>query len=233
MRITKSLFTAVLLLAFTFISFAQDEGIDVKTEDAYVSIGEIKPKHTFNVVIGLPNSTINKPFEGIMRGIVDVNPYYQYSLANSLVFGAGLRYTHFTINEFRVPEKLDGVMHSMGAFFKFGYEKFFTVRFAMDFSVKVGYNWHSMVTDLNKTVRGGAYRFDSGFIEPTFGLILSASEHSSFRVTVGYTFQGYIFRPSMLGTLMKGGWEDKQYKKHTQFITFGVGYTYYIGKNNN
>lgn len=233
MRIIRILFTLVLLLSFSFLTFAQDEEIEVKTENAFVSVGEIKPKHTFNIVVGLPNSTINKPFEAIMRGIVDVNPYYQYSLKNSLVFGVGLRYTHFKINEFRVPEKLDGVMHSMGVFFKFGYEKFYTVRFAMDFSVKVGYNWHSMVTDLNKAVRGGAYRFDSGFIEPTVGLIISATEHSSFRLTIGYTFQGYVFRPSMLGTLMSGGWDPKQYKKHSEFITFGLGYTYYFGKNNN
>lgn len=228
--IKRLLFASVLS---TQALFAQDDGIEVFVDNSYEPVGEITPKHTFNVIIGLPNSTINKPFESIMRGIVDVNPYYQYSLPNSIVFGAGFRYTHFAINEFRVPEPLDGVMHSIGGFLKFGYEKFYTTRFAMDFSVKVGYNENLIVTDLNKEIRGGAYRFDSGFVEPIVGFILSATEHSSYRLTIGYTVQGFIFTPFQLGTMMDGGWEAKEYSKISQFITFGLGYTYYFGKNNN
>lgn len=213
--------------------FAQDEGIQINVDNSYVPVGEITPKHTFNVVVGLPNGTVNKPFESIMRGIVDVNPYYQYSLPNSIVFGVGLRYMHFAINEFRVPEPLDGVMHSFGGFIKVGYEKFYTTRFAMDFSVKVGYNENLIVTDLNKSKRGGAYRFDSGFVEPMVGFILSATEHSSYRLTIGYTFQGYAFSPFKLGTEMNGGWEAEELSKSTQFITFGLGYTYYFGNKKN
>ncbi|MCO5260739.1 MAG: hypothetical protein M9916_11390 [Crocinitomicaceae bacterium] len=222
-----------MFILVVFNGYSQDETIIVNTEDDFVNIQEIKPKHTFNVVLGLPNTLINKPFESIMRGIVDVNPYYQFHLPNSIGFGAGIRYTHFTINEFRVPEKLDGVMHAAGAFFKFGYERFYTRRFAFDASVKFGYNWFFVVTDLNKLRKGGPYKFDAGFVEPTIGFILSATDKSSFRLTIGYTIQGFIFKPSMLGTEMNGGWDAKQYSKTSQFITFGLGYTYYIGKNNN
>lgn len=214
--------------------FAQNEeeggGLNVVVDNSYVSVGEITPKHTFNVALGLPNGTINKPFESIMKGILDANTYYQYYLPNSLVFGAGLRYNLFAINEFRVPEPLDGVMHSFGGFVKIGYEKFFTTRFGMDFSIKTGYNWHYLKTDLNDSLRGGAYRFDSGFIEPTVGFILSATEKSAYRLTVGYTFQGYVFSPYKLGTLLSGGWDPNEYNKGTQFITIGLGYTYYFSK---
>lgn len=213
-------------------AFSQDEGVGIIVDNSYEPVGEITPKHTFNLVAGLPNATVNKPFESIMRGIVDVNPYYQYSLPNSIVFGAGFRYIHYAVNEFRTPEPLDGVMHSLGGFLKFGYEKFYTTRFAMDFSVKVGYNWHILDTDLNDKIRGGAYRFDSGFVEPTVGFILSATEHSSYRLTIGYTFQGFIFTPHQLGTQMNGGWEPKEYSKSSQIITFGLGYTYYFGRKN-
>jgi hypothetical protein len=231
MEFIKSI--TVIFVFGAFSIFAQDEGIEVKVDNTYVPVGEITPKHTFNMVVGLPNASVNKPFESIMRGIVDVNPYYQYSLPNSIVFGAGFRFTHFSINEFRVPEPLDGVMNSFGGFIKAGYEKFYTTRFAMDFSVKAGYNWHILSTDLNKEKRGGAYRFDSGFVEPIIGFILSATEHSSFRLTASYTFQGYIFTPHQLGTEMSGGWEAKEFNKSAQFFTFGLGYTYYFGKFNN
>lgn len=213
--------------------FSQTDGISIDVDNSYVPVGEITPKHTFNMTVALPNATINKPFESMMRGIVDVNPYYQYSLPNSIVFGAGFRYTHFAVNEFRVPEPLDGVMHSIGGFLKVGYERFFVTRFAMDFSIKVGYNENIISTDLNKKVRGGPYRFDSGFVEPIVGFILSASEHSSYRLTIGYTFQGFIFSPYKLGTEMSGGWDPNEYSKSSQFITFGLGYTYYFNKKKN
>jgi len=213
--------------------FGQEEGIEVRTENDFIAIGEVKPKHTFNMVVGLPNATINKPFESIMRGIVDVNPYYQYHLDNGLGFGVGFRWTHFSINEFRVPEPLDGVMNTFGGFVKIGHEKFYSTRFAMDFALKVGYNYYSIDTDLNDLKRGGPYTFDAGFVEPLVGFIVTATEHSSFRLTVSYTFQGYTFSPYKLGTEMNGGWEPKEFNRSAQFLTFGLGYTYYIGKNNN
>lgn len=206
-----------------------DGGVEIFVDNTYEPVGDITPKHTFNMVVGLPNGTRNKPFEKILRGIVDVNPYYQYSLPNSIVFGVGFRFTHYSINEFRVPEPLDGVMNSYGGFLKFGYEKFYSTRFAMDFSVKVGYNWHVLSTDLNKKLNGGPNRFDSGFVEPTVGFIVSATEHSSYRLTIGYTFQGYAFSLDRMGTLMNGGYEQAELSKATQFITFGLGYTYYFG----
>lgn len=210
---------------------AQNDGIEIRTENEFIAIGEVKPKHTFNMVIGLPNATINKPFESIMRGIVDVNPYYQYHLDNGLGFGVGLRWTHFSINEFRVPEPLDGVMNTFGGFVKIGHEKFYSTRFAMDFALKVGYNYYAVKTDLNTLKRGGDYTFDAGFVEPLVGFIVTATEHSSFRLTVGYTFQAFKFHPSKLGTEMNGGWEPKEFDKSAQFLTFGLGYTYYFGNN--
>ncbi len=226
----KRIFLAFLLLST--VSFSQDD-LPNFIDNSYEPVGEIIPKHTFNVVLGLPNSVINKPFASVMRGIVDVNPYYQYSLPNSIVFGIGLRYTHFSVNQFKVTEPMTGVLHNFGGFIKVGYEKFYSTRFAMDFSMKVGYSENFLKTTLNDKNRGGAYRFDAGFVEPTIGLILSATENSSYRFTIGYTFQGYVFKPYDLGTKMSGGWEAVEYNKASQFITFGLGYTYYFGNNDN
>jgi hypothetical protein len=227
----KTKFTLIIFCIFySAVAFSQDEPIIVQSENESVAIDVIKPKHTLNVVLGLPNTTINKPYESIMKGVVDANVYYQYHLPFALVVGGGFRFIHYKINEFKVPEKLDGVMHAFGPFFKIGYEKFYTKRFAFDASIKIGYEWNFVVTDLNKTRRGGAYQFDAGFVEPTIGFILSAANQSSFRLTIGYTIQGYSFKPSMLGTYLQGGWEQKEFTKTAQFITFGLGYTYYIGK---
>jgi len=212
--------------------FAQSDDVDIIVQNEYVPVGEITPKHTVNVMIGLPNTSLNKPFASIMKGIADLNIYYQYSLPNSLVFGGGGRYSHFAINEFRVPEPMDGVMNSFGAFVKFGHEKFYTTRFAMDFSVKVGYNWHSIKTDLNTLRRGGNYNFDSGFVEPIIGFILSATEKASFRLTASYTIQGFVFSLQQLGTNMNGGYNMAENQKSSQFFTFGLGYTYYFGQKN-
>lgn len=233
MAIKKVFF--VILIFSSFSVKAQDEGISINPEaegGSRTTVSAIIPKHTFNVIVGLPNATINKPFESIMKGIVNVKTYYQYALKNSMVFGVGAQYMHFKVNEFRVPEPIRGIQYTAGIFAKIGYEKFYTTRFGMDFSLIGGYNLNWINTDLNKKVRGKSYQFDCGFLEPTVGFILTATEHSSFRLTAGYTFQGYIFTPFMLGTMMDGGWEPSEFERTAQFMTFSFGYTYYFNQKN-
>jgi hypothetical protein len=223
----------IAFFSLFFVLSQEDDGISVYTDMSSREVGEIIPKHTFNVIVGLPNTVVNKPFRRLMVGIVDVNPYYQFSLRNSIVFGAGVRYTLFKVNEFKTPVPIYGMMHSFGGFVKIGYEKFITTRFAVDFSVKVGFMGFSVDTDLNKNLHNGIYRYDAGFVEPTMGFILSATERSSYRLVFGYTVQSYAFKLSQIGTLNSGGYSIKENKRPTQFITFGLGYTHYFGKVKN
>ena len=81
-------------------------------------------KHTFNIELGLPNAFSNKAFKNIMQGLVSVAPYYQLALKNNFIAGAGLRYSYFAINEFKVPTAVSGGVHSGGILLKAGWEKF-------------------------------------------------------------------------------------------------------------
>ena len=188
----------------------------------------VTPGHTFNVELGLPNGMGNKPFRSIMQGLVNCAPYYQYALPNSLAFGVGLRYTFFDVNEFKTPEPIYGGMHTVGGFVKLSREKFHSDRFGTDLGVKIGYSQNFIVTDLNKELGRNPLSFDAGFVEPTIGLVLSADEFTSYRLTIGYTFQGFSFDPEQLGTAMDGGWEASELNKVTHFLTIGFGFTYYF-----
>lgn len=188
----------------------------------------ITPKSSFNVELGLPNTLANKPFSSMIQGLLNTGIYYQYAFDNSLAIGAGIRYSFFEVNQFKVPEPIDGGFHSAGAFVKVSREKFHTDRFGTDMGVKVGYTKNFISTDLNKTLGQNPQQVDAVYIEPCIGLILTADEFTSFRLHVGYAIQGFGFRPDLLGTQMDGGYDEAQFQKSTQYLIVGFGFTYYF-----
>jgi len=197
---------------------------------------KITPKYTFNVELGLPISVANEPFDVVMQGLLAVSTYGQYSTPFHLNIGIGGRYSLFTINEFKVPVALNGSVHTAAGFIKIGYDKFLTERFAIDFGVKVGYSFNaSDVKELNATGKTIARYNNSNqaiLIEPNLGLILSADERSSYRFYLGYTIQGYGFKPDFIGLQTNSGWDPSGFNKLTQYLVVGFGYTYYF-KNKN
>lgn len=193
---------------------------------------KIEPKHTFNVELGLPNSFNNKAFKTIMQGLVNVSTYYQYAMKNSLAIGGGIKYTYFDVNEFKTPEPIFGGMHSAVGFLKVSREKFHTDRFATDMGVKFGYAMNFITTDLNKQTGVNPRQIDASFIEPTIGLILTADEKTSYRLVLGYGFQGFAFKPWQLGTQENGGYQEVDLQKTSQFFTIGFGFTYYFLEKN-
>ena len=100
---------------------------------------KIDPDDSFTFELCLPNAFANKPYKTIMQGLVSASPYYQYSLKNGISFGAGVHYSYFAINEFRMPVKVFGGIHTGAAFLKLGHEKFWTERFGTDIGCKFGY----------------------------------------------------------------------------------------------
>jgi hypothetical protein len=196
------------------------------------SFGQMEPKYTFNVELGMPVPTSNKSFSGIMKGVFCLSPYFQYRLPNSLAFGAGLQYTYLQINPFKVPasEPAVGGLHGGGAFVKVSHEKFHGDQFATDFGVKFGYTQTYFITDLNETKLGKPLMVNSVTISPMLGLILSVDEFSSYRFTLGYSLQGYGFSPHRLGISTNGGYDVASFEKPTQYLVFGFGFTHYFKK---
>lgn len=192
----------------------------------------INPKHTFNVELGLPNGFVNKPFKNIMQGLVNVAPYYQYKFKKEIVVGIGIRYSYFAINEFKVSEPTYGGMHSGGVFLKVGWEKFHTDHFATEIGLKFGYTQNYFVSDRNDTLGLNPRIVNSTYLEPSFGLILTADEQSSYRFVVSYAFQGFGFRPDLIGLQTLGGYDPKDFNKVTSFLIVGFGYTYYFKPKN-
>ncbi len=211
-----------LVLSFSVLSQDDDYDYDENIYD------DITPKHSFSLELGLPVSTSNKPYQSIMMGLINFAPYYQFTLQNHLSFGAGVNYSYFRVNEFKVPQKVIGGAHNVGVFGKIGWEKFHSMRFGTTAAVKVGYTQTHFITDLNRTNNGGPVSIDGIYVEPNVGLVLTAGEFISYSLVVGYAFQGYQFKTSHIGIDAKGGFSAKDYAKSTQFLTFGFGFTYYF-----
>ncbi len=185
-------------------------------------------KLTFNVNLSLPHATSNQPFKTIMKGLVNAEVSGQYTMPFGLAFGAGFRYLYFDINEFRTPYRVYGGMHSYAGFAKVGYEKFLTPRFAIDLHVKVGLSANQFFSDTLKRTGVKYIKDQSIWVEPTLGLVLAVDEFSSYRLNVGYAFQGFGFGLPKIGVYTNGGYNPADYSKITNYLLVGFGYTYYF-----
>ncbi len=192
------------------------------------SAQEIDPDDSFTFEISLPNSISNTPYKMIMQGLIQTSATYQYTLKSGLSFGGGVHYSYFAINEFRVPSKVYGGIHTAAAYVKVGHEKFWTERFGTDFGVKMGYLQSFTVSDLLKS-KGIPYNFVEGtYIEPTIGLVLTADVNCSYRLNIGYPIYGYGFTPWMIGIDSNIGYDPKEYSRPSSLFSVGFAYTYYF-----
>jgi hypothetical protein len=189
---------------------------------------EIDPDDSFTFEISLPNSMSNTPYKTIMQGLIQSSAQYQYAFKSGFCLGVGIHYTYFTINEFRVPSKVYGGIHTPALYVKVGHEKFWTERFGTDFGVKMGYLQSFTVSDLLKS-KGIPYNFVEGtYIEPSLGLVLTADVNSSYRLSIGYPIYGYSFTPWMIGIDSNIGYDPKEYNKPSSLFSVGFAYTYYF-----
>ena len=189
---------------------------------------EIDPDDSFTFEISLPNSISNSPYKMIMQGLIQTSAHYQYTFKSGLALGTGIHYTYFAINEFRVPSKVYGGIHTPAVYVKVGHEKFWTERFGTDFGVKLGYLQSFTVSDLLKS-KGIPYNFVEGtYIEPSLGLVLTADVNSSYRLSIGYPIYGYSFTPWMIGIDSNIGYDPKEYNKPSSLFSVGFAYTYYF-----
>ena len=188
----------------------------------------IDPDDSFTFELSLPNAMGNKPFQLIMQGLVHANLHYQYALSSGLYAGAGVHYSYFAINEFRVPTKVYGGIHSGAAFLKMGHEKFWSERFGTDIGLRVGAVRSYVVSD-QLTAQGiTAKEVNSFYIEPNVSLILSSDVNQSFRLSIGLPIYGYSFKPQLIGLESDFGYGPEEYLKNSTFLSVGFGYTYYL-----
>jgi hypothetical protein len=188
----------------------------------------IEPDDSFTIELGLPNSFTNEPFKDIMQGLVCVSPYYQYALKSGLAFGIGGHYSYFAVNEFSLPSAVYGGMHTLVGFLKLSHEKFWGERFGTDFGMKFGYA-HSMVkTDALQTQGIRLNVMQSTYIEPILGFILTSDEANSYRLTIGYPFYGFGFKPRTIGVDSELGYGSENWNRISSFLTVGFGYTHYF-----
>ena len=213
----KGIYTLLILVFTVFHSFTEAQ--DMEIDDSFV------------FELGLPNGFINAPFKNIMQGVVYVSPMYQYTLKSGILFGAGVHYSYFNINQFRINQNISGGMHNGAAFVKLGHEKFWTPSLATDIGVKAGFAQSAFVTDTLKSMGITYNSKQSAYIEPNIGICLAADVNASFRLTLGYAFYGFGYKPWDIGINSNLGYSASELNKVTSYLIVGFGYSrYFNGK---
>ena len=189
---------------------------------------EIIPDDSFTIDLCLPNATSNLPFQKIMQGLVHASTHYQYAFKSGYYVGAGVHYSYFAINEFRVQPKVYGGIHSGAAFLKTGHEKFWSERFGTDIGLRAGWVRSYVVSDAlaeqgqSPQIREGLY------VEPNISLVLTADVNQSFRLTIGYPLYAYPFSPQLIGIEGNMGYDPIEFERNSNFLSVGFGFTYYL-----
>ncbi len=188
----------------------------------------IDPKSSFHVNVGLPINISNESFKGIMQGLFNASTHYQHTLKNTLCLGIGINYSLFTLNEFKVSEKIKGSQQLTSLFVKVGREKFHSSTFGTDYGLKVGYTYSFFNSD-SLSSQGRSYESKQClYFEPQFGLMLTMDESTTIKLNIGYVIQYLGFRPSYMGLASNNGYDPNNFNKITQYFTIGFGYTHYF-----
>jgi hypothetical protein len=180
--------------------------------------------------VNLPISSGNKLFKTWVQGLGGAGFSSRYRFKDQWVLGLGAQYSYFIINEFRVPEKIRGNAQFFSGYLEFGYEKNHNDVFASSFTLRSGYSQVLFASSEFKVKEITSKPIDAIFIQPTISLALMADEISSFRFSFGVAFQGMAMNPGRIAAVSTGGFELKDYRKNTNYIFIGLGYTHYFGK---
>lgn len=193
----------------------------------------IEPKFTINAGLGLPSTISNEAYDSKIQGLV--NGYFigQYSFPFHFHVGAGISYSLNVINEFAFTTPISGQFHNAMGFLNIGYDQFYTDKFGVDVSLRLGHSYNFVQSNLLKDTGESTRSFDASYIEGVLGFFLAADEKSSFRLSLGYGGQGYTFDQTMVGMPNKGVYTESESNKFTQFFTLTFGYTYYISSAKN
>jgi hypothetical protein len=204
-------------LTLPFLMLAQDED-----EPTFYTL--IKPKHSYSIDLALPVPVSNKVFKGIMQGFIRFSGSYQYSLKNGFYGGLGANYTYFSINRFKISPQILGGMNISNLYLKVGYEKFYSERIGIDGGIKFGVS--RVLIHSDSLVKMNT--FNVPIIEPYFAFNLTANDKAAYKWMVSYSFLGLKFTPDKIGDFNNGDFAESEFKRITQFFSFGFSYSRYL-----
>lgn len=189
---------------------------------------QIDPDDSFTFELCLPNAVVNLPFQKVMQGLVLASTHYQYAFKSGVYLGAGVHYSYFAINEFRVQPKIYGGIHSGAAFLKTGHEKFWSERFGTDIGLRAGWVRSYVVSDALEELNNAPQIREGIYFEPNVSFILTSDVNQSFRLTFGYPFYGFAFSPQLIGIEGNIGYDPAEFLRNSSFLSVGFGYSYYF-----
>ncbi len=186
-------------------------------------------KKSFVLELGMPIAMTNKAFNNLMKPIIYFSPCYQNQIKSDFRIGFGVHYTYWQINEFRVPtdEPVKGGVHSVGAFVKPTFEKYYSTTFGIDAGIKLGYSQTFFVSDYNQN-NGGTQETEALHVAPSFSMVFPNEERGAVRFSVAYHIQGFGFSPKRIGIQSNAGFDVSSFSNPSSYMFIGFGYSIFL-----
>jgi hypothetical protein len=175
----------------------------------------------------LPSGRGNKPYKLYLNGLVSALPRVQFKPFEHLYFSGGARYQYFSVAEFKVPEQMNGGVHSYGGTAEAGYLHLPAKRIQMQYGFRFGYQINQYITDLTK-IRG-AQQSKSTYLEPLISVGVISDEAVVYHWNVSYSFGFEPFKGEYLGLENTGGFKPDDFNGPTRALYVGFGISYFFG----
>jgi len=189
-------------------------------------------KHSIRGDFKLPSPLANSALRKTCDGIADVSLSYQVSLYKGVGFGVGYTHLFVRVNEAAINIQssiVNGSMHRLTPFGKLFYESSKDEQFIVETGIKGGYGFFSFTSDFLRYVGIDSRKGEGLFIEPYLNISLLADDNLAIGLICAYSYTDFAFSPYSIGMDSFPGLLSEEHKGPTHFVSFGFGFTAFLG----
>ncbi|MES2513175.1 MAG: hypothetical protein V4580_03490, partial [Bacteroidota bacterium] len=172
----------------------------------------------------------SQSFRNSFSGVVEGNVNVTCKLVSDFFFGVGYSYTYYKSQKVFRDQNVNTNMQSQNGYLKLGYDKFYSDRGFVTFSVNMGYNFNQYKgLKYRSDTLVGKYptKFSSAFVEPVIGLYLMVDPNFAIGGHISYNYNFSKYDPTYPGF---DRWFDyKRVKNNWNMSMITVGFGFYYG----
>lgn len=205
-----------LLILSGFILFAQDKAPTL-------------PRFSARGNVGIPKVTSSEAFRNSFSGVVTTDGNINCKVFSDMFVGIGYSYTYFKTQKYFRDKFINTNLQSQYAYFKIGYDHFFSDDGFVTLSLNSGYNFNryrSISYTSDSLIGKYPTSFSSAFAEPMVGVYFIVDPNFAIGGHLSYNYNFSVFDPKHPSYDKWFNYGQVSNKWNMSMITLGFGFYY-------
>lgn len=196
------------------------------------------PRFSIRANAGIPKIASSKQFRNSFSGVITGDASVDCKLFSNFFTGIGYSYTYYKCQKyFRDPlrDNINTILQTQNGYVKVGYDKFFSERGFVTFSVNMGYSLsqYKSVRYKNDSLKGKyPTQYSNAFIEPMIGVYFIVDPNFAIGGHLSYNYNFAQFNPlyPQFNEWGPYGYTGISNKWNMSLITLGFGFYYGLAR---